>query len=797
MTVPTDITVDTTTDAVDALPGDATCATGAGSCSLRAAVMESNRLPGVQVVHVPAGTYGFALPPAEGGFEPASGGDLDLTDHVVIQAEGTGAHVVDANALSRVFEVHPGTWAGIKGLTLRDGSDSSGGGVRVASGVLSLDHTTVASNQASVSGGGVTADGLGEVLNVVDSTIRDNVASFSGGGGIDAGGQLSVTDSVVRDNTSGGSGGGVDVGGTATITRSTIRDNETTGGLGNGGGISGNGLTIDRSTVSGNTAKTQGGGVFGTGTIVNSTLSGNATSTNGGGASTNGSLTLHNVTVAGNTAAVAGRGLHRFGSGSQLLVQNTILADPGGSECAGGLPTSQGHNIAGDATCALAAAGDLQSTDAQIAPLGFYGGPTRTHRLEPGSPALDAAAAIGLAVDQRGTARPIGPAPDIGAVEGTASFLSPSILASLLSLGPLVQGRLTVDLPRVIVPGDLLLVGVTTRNGQARRALGLERRSAHARSRSRAARALATRHGHGGTRAGPHPRPGRQGHRRRGADRGPGAPAADSRRGGVQGPGPGGHGRDQGAGGRARDRPAGVDGPARRHARHAAAGLDRAVGRRGRVGEGPGLGGERHRRRDREAAGHVRARAPGPLVARAAHGPGNVPLAGSCRVRPRERATLCVVTRAPLCRAAGLAAAVALLMVAGCGGSDDDRPSPDRRSAAERVVRGWSAALNRDDFGAAADYFARGALIQQTERFRLTSRRAALAFNRSLPCRGRVTKVRDEGETAVATFTLQPRPGAPPTACDTSVRVRFRARGGKFVEWRQLPEPAAPKGTPA
>jgi hypothetical protein len=155
--------------------------------------------------------------------------------------------------------------------------------------------------------------------------------------------------------------------------------------------------------------------------------------------------------------------------------------------------------------------------------------------------------------------------------------------------------------------------------------------------------------------------------------------------------------------------------------------------------------------------------------------------------------------RSLLHRAAGLAASAALLVGAGCGASGDDRrdrPSPER-SPAERVVRGWSSALNRDDFTAAAEYFARGALIQQTERFRLTSRRAALAFNRSLPCRGRVTKVHDEGETAVATFTLQPRPGVPLTSCDGIVRVRFRARGGKFLEWRQLRQRTAPQGTPA
>jgi hypothetical protein len=57
--------------------------------------------------------------------------------------------------------------------------------------------------------------------------------------------------------------------------------------------------------------------------------------------------------------------------------------------------------------------------------------------------------------------------------------------------------------------------------------------------------------------------------------------------------------------------------------------------------------------------------------------------------------------------------------------------------------------------------------------------------------------VRDEGDSAVAAFSLSPRPGVPQEACDDVVRVRFRSRGGKFVEWRQLPEPDAPAGRPA
>ncbi len=48
-------TVDSTVDSVDALPGDGVCADATGACTLRAAVMETNSLPGADVVHLPTG----------------------------------------------------------------------------------------------------------------------------------------------------------------------------------------------------------------------------------------------------------------------------------------------------------------------------------------------------------------------------------------------------------------------------------------------------------------------------------------------------------------------------------------------------------------------------------------------------------------------------------------------------------------------------------------------------------------------------------------------------------------------
>jgi CSLREA domain-containing protein len=47
--------VNTSVDAVDAVPGDGVCATIDGLCSLRAAVQESNALTGAHAISLPAG----------------------------------------------------------------------------------------------------------------------------------------------------------------------------------------------------------------------------------------------------------------------------------------------------------------------------------------------------------------------------------------------------------------------------------------------------------------------------------------------------------------------------------------------------------------------------------------------------------------------------------------------------------------------------------------------------------------------------------------------------------------------
>lgn len=162
-------------------------------------------------------------------------------------------------------------------------------------------------------------------------------------------------------------------------------------------------------------------------------------------------------------------------------------------------------------------------------------------------------------------------------------------------------------------------------------------------------------------------------------------------------------------------------------------------------------------------------------------------------------------------RAAALALALALL-VGGCS-LQADEPAPGKAQAEEKpksdekrqpdseprrgetsevaAIRAWSRALNDGDFAEAATFFAEGAVVEQLREMRLEDREAAVAFNRSLPCRADVTDVKDEGDTFLAAFRLRDGPGGP---CGGAARVRFRFEDGKFAEWRQLSAPPSPDG---
>ena len=107
----------------------------------------------------------------------------------------------------------------------------------------------------------------------------------------------------------------------------------------------------------------------------------------------------------------------------ELSLVNSLLANLT-ANCAGASsPSSSDYNLSSDASCtSFTQPHDMQNVNPLIGPLANNGGPTQTHALLPGSPAVDRIPAVGAncpAIDQRGIARPQGLACDIGAYEAT------------------------------------------------------------------------------------------------------------------------------------------------------------------------------------------------------------------------------------------------------------------------------------------------------------------------------------------------------------------------------------------
>jgi CSLREA domain-containing protein len=410
-----DLAVNSTSDAVDANPGDGTCETapGGGVCTLRAAIQEANALAGDDTINLPAGTYTLSIPPgAEGTVaQDAAVGDLDITDNLTIAGAGAATTIIDGAASSRVFQVALSKTVTMSGLTVRNGADAGGAGI-FALGNLTLNDVVVTANAAMGAGGAGIRGGGSLTLN--GCTVSANVGTDQGGA-IFGGSPVIIDRSTIRGNMTPDQGGGIFSDGPLTITNSTIADNMSTGDQGGGIFIENGDLTVVNCTISGNTATDGGGGIFnnppiGTANavrIINATITAN-TGSGGGGISTfdPGVITLRNALVAGNSSASA----------------------PDLS----GMVNSEGYNLIGSidgATIAGDTTGNLVGQPANLGPLADNGGPTLTHGLLPGSAAIDAGDPAGctdaggspLTTDQRGAPRPQGPACDVGAFEGVLS----------------------------------------------------------------------------------------------------------------------------------------------------------------------------------------------------------------------------------------------------------------------------------------------------------------------------------------------------------------------------------------
>ncbi len=405
-------TVDSSLDVTDINPGDGACDDGSGNCTLRAAIQESNALPGPDAINIPLGTYTLSI---AGTHENAAAtGDLDITDDLTITGASQETVIIDGSGIDRVVHVPWENTVEVAGVTIRNGQGGND------------------------QGGGIFNNGT---MTLTNSTVCDNAVNIADGGGISNYGTLTLTNSTVSGNAADeegvdGGGGGISNYDTLTLINSTISDNiggDEGGGLHQG---SGGTLTLTNSTVSGNTAvNSHGGGIAnfsGTITITNSTISGNMTGFNGGGVWIgDGTLTVTNSTFSSNGAAANGGGIWNDNTAN---VTNSIFGNsPSGGNCGGvGVVTDGGGNLADDPTCGTIP-NTLTGLDATLAD---NGGPTMTHSLLAGSTAIDAAGACGLSTDQRGFIRVDGLCDagsfELGAIDFSWTPMTPDIGEGIL-----------------------------------------------------------------------------------------------------------------------------------------------------------------------------------------------------------------------------------------------------------------------------------------------------------------------------------------------------------------------------
>jgi parallel beta helix pectate lyase-like protein len=465
--------VDTNTDVAPATPADCTDNDAATPCSIRDALAAAAGTTEDDRVEVPADDYvlnGTSLQVTGPGnvtikgaaTTTISGNDASTVLDVFTSATIESVTIRDGRAPLEgggIF-VHDGT------LTIRDsviesneagtaaGQQGQGGGVSVSAAALRLERSVVRDNRAGLRGGGIFSAQGSAPVTLVDSTVAENrvepaTAGSAGGGGIWAYGDLNLTRVALTDNTAlaisttdeGASAGGAILLAGGTITDSTITGNHATGtgvgmagGEGRGGGLylTGSdpvqitGTTLAANTASATAGAAEGGAIrhfAGTLTITNSTISGNSVSATagantarGGGAVIDTPATLTNVTIANNTAtgpSATGGNLSMF----DAALRNTLVAGGVPGNCEFTVASAVGSLDTGT-SCGLGAGNRSAVANPRLGPLAANGGPTLTHALLSGSPAIDTGTNTGApTTDQRGIRRPQRDGVDIGAYE--------------------------------------------------------------------------------------------------------------------------------------------------------------------------------------------------------------------------------------------------------------------------------------------------------------------------------------------------------------------------------------------
>ena len=381
-----------------------------GPGSLRQALVDAN--DGDTIDFAVTGTIGLTT------------GELVVDKSLTISGPGADNLAVNGNANSRVFYVGPDATVAISELSISNGNATAdfGGGIYNDHSTLTLNNCDLIGNSADFGGciysAGSPSGGATVTLN--NSTCNNN-AAIEGGGIFNVGAEVTLNNCSFNGNSASNPGGGIynfgETGSaTVTLNNSTFSGNSAgNNGTGDGGGCYNDGLAgsatlmIYNCTFSGNsTFGGSGGGIANFGAslgnavliVSNSTFSDNSSIVVGGGIYNDGEigsaiLTIENTTFGGNFADAAGDSIYdegELGSAPVSFINSIFKASNSGNFFNnGGTITSLGYNLSNDdGSGFLTGPGDQINTDPILGPLQDNGGPTFTHALLKGSPAIDA-----------------------------------------------------------------------------------------------------------------------------------------------------------------------------------------------------------------------------------------------------------------------------------------------------------------------------------------------------------------------------------------------------------------------
>ncbi len=392
----TTFTVNDTADRIDVNVGNGTCETTAGTCSLRAAIMESNATSGRDTIAMQSGVYELEIPQVNDDL-PGTG-DIDITATVIIKKKTPSANVIidggfplegstlEQPGLDRIFEIHPNAGAvtiqgdDVGNITMREGFSVDDGGAiqNWSKGTLRIEHVTFHRNYAQAGGGAINhAD-----PTQYDWAIEPLVPPRAG--------RVDIVDSKFTRNYAGGGGAAINnsAAGTITVLRTEITDNPgpmiddptfvpdptnphepipqvpapgvfepDSSAIENQAEFDSIGtIKITDSLIARNTSDQDGAGVknAGSGTLIleSTDVLDNVTDANGGGVfSAGGTLTIAGGDISRNVAHSAGGGIATEGEPDKVGLRGTItitgtrVADNHSGADGGGIATDGDSKI--------------------------------------------------------------------------------------------------------------------------------------------------------------------------------------------------------------------------------------------------------------------------------------------------------------------------------------------------------------------------------------------------------------------------------------------------------------------